>query len=121
MDAVGDCSQTAPPDSFEPDVQWEWQGDGAEIHMVVSPLVANLTDDDANGTIDLCDIPDIVVVAFAPRGGPAHIHVPGGETGMLHYTVPDIVDFSVAPALGDIDGDGLPEIVSANSSTPTAT
>ena len=66
--------------------------------------------------MDLCDLPDIVVVAFATLGGPAHIHVPGGETGMLHYTVPDIVDFSVAPALGDIDGDGLPEIVSANSS-----
>lgn len=63
MDAVGDCSQTAPPDSFEPDVQWEWQGDGAEIYVVVTPLVANLTDDDANGTIDLCDIPDIMVVA----------------------------------------------------------
>ncbi len=27
------------------------------------PLVANLTDDDDNDTIDLCDIPDIVVVA----------------------------------------------------------
>ncbi|MGH1347538.1 MAG: hypothetical protein ACRBN8_38625, partial [Nannocystales bacterium] len=48
MDAVGDCSQTAPPDSFEPDVQWEWQGDGAEIYVVVTPLVANLTDDDDN-------------------------------------------------------------------------
>ncbi len=84
--------------------------------MVVTPLVANLTDDDANGTIDLCDIPDIEVVAFATLKGPAHIHVPGGETGMLHYTFPDIVNFSVAPALGDIDGDGLPEIVSANSS-----
>ena len=40
---------------------------------------------------------------------------------MLHDTVPDIVNVSVAPALGDIDGDGLPEIVSANSSTPAAT
>ncbi len=95
MDAVGDCSQTAPPDSFEPDVQWEWLGDGAEIYVVVTPLVANLTDDDDNDTIDLCDIPDIVVVAFATLGGPAHIHVLDGETGTLHYTFPDIVDFSV--------------------------
>lgn len=63
--------------------------------------------DDGDGTIDLCDIPDIVVVAFAALNGPAHIHVLDGETETLHYTFPDIPDVSFAPALGDIDGDGL--------------
>ena len=116
MNAVGDCSQTAPPDSFEPDVQWEWPGVNGEIYVVVTPLVANLTDDDGNGTIDLCDVPDIVVVAWATLYGPAHIHVLDGATGALHFTIPDLVDFSVAPALGDIDGDGLPEIVTASAS-----
>ncbi len=115
MNAVGDCQQTAPPNSFEPDVQWEWLGDGAERYVVVTPLVANLTDDDGNGTIDLCDIPDVVVVAWAQLYGPAHIHVLDGETGMVHYTIPETVDFSVAPALGDIDGDGFPEIVTSSS------
>ncbi|MCX4242171.1 FG-GAP repeat domain-containing protein [Paraliomyxa miuraensis] len=115
MNAVGDCMQTAPPDSFEPDVQWQWMGEGDEIYVVVTPLVANLTDDDGNGTIDLCDVPDIVAVAWATLGGPAHIHVLDGATGALHFTIPTLVDFSVAPALGDIDGDGLPEIISANS------
>ncbi len=116
MNAVGDCSETAPPDSFEPDVQWEWLGDGAEQYVVVTPLVANLTDDDGNGSIDLCDVPDVVVVAWATLFGPAHIHVLDGETGAVHYTIPQTVDFSVTPALGDIDNDGLSEIVTANSS-----
>jgi len=115
MDAVGDCNQEAPPDSFEPDVQWEWAGDGAERYVVVTPLVANLTDDDGNGTIDLCDIPDIVVVAWTTIGGPGHIHVLDGETGAVHFTIPDQVGFAAAPALGDIDGDGLPEIITANT------
>ncbi|MCA9708714.1 MAG: hypothetical protein KDK70_22890, partial [Myxococcales bacterium] len=115
MNAVGDCQQTAPPDSFQPDVQWEWLGDGAEQYVVVTPLVANLTDDDGNGSIDLCDVPDIVVVAWTTLFGPAHIHVLDGETGTVHYTIPETVDFSVAPALGDIDGDGLPEIVVVDS------
>jgi len=115
MNAVGDCSQSAPPDSFEPDVQWSWAGDGSEIYVVVTPLVANLTDDDGNGSIDLCDVPDIVVVAWAELYGPSHIHVLDGATGAVHFTIPQLVDFSVAPALGDIDGDGLPEIVSATS------
>jgi len=116
MDAVGDCNQEAPPDSFEPDVQWEWLGAGDEQYVVVTPLVANLTDDDGNGTIDLCDVPDVVVVAWSTLGAPGHIHVLDGETGTLHYTIPEPVGFATTPALGDIDGDGLPEIVTADLS-----
>ncbi|MEX1363949.1 MAG: VCBS repeat-containing protein [Nannocystaceae bacterium] len=117
MDAVGDCSMTAPPDSFEPDVQWTWAGDGANVFVVVTPLVANLTDDDGNGTIDLCDIPDIVVVAWPTLFSPATMYVLDGATGAMHFSMAQQVEFSVAPALGDIDGDGLPEIVTAD---PTA-
>jgi hypothetical protein len=24
MNAVGDCEESAPPDAFEPDIQWDW-------------------------------------------------------------------------------------------------
>ena len=27
--AVGECEQSAPPDAFEPEIQWEWWGPGA--------------------------------------------------------------------------------------------
>ena len=63
MNAVGDCEETAPPDAFEPDIQWDWWGPNGEEESLVTPLVANLTDDNDDGEIDLCDIPDIVVVA----------------------------------------------------------
>jgi len=114
MDAVGDCSQTAPPDSFEPDVQWTWNGADGNIFVVVTPLVANLTEDNGDGSIDLCDIPDIVVVAWPTLFSPATMYVLDGETGMVHFQMAQPVEFSVAPALGDIDGDGLPEIVTAD-------
>ena len=105
MDAFGDCEMEAPPDSFDPDVQWTWDGGGVSV----TPLVANLTDDDGNGTIDLCDTPDIVVVTVDGFNG--SIHVLDGATGTenLHITTP--VASQVTPAIGDIDGDGLPEIV----------
>jgi hypothetical protein len=113
MDAVGDCKTTAPPDSFEPDVQWSWPGENGEVFSVVTPLVANLTDDNTDGEIDLCDVPDVVVVAWQTLFSPAHIYVLDGETGTSHFRIETPVDSTACPALGDIDGDGLPEIVSA--------
>ena len=112
---VGTCSQSAPPDAFEPDVQWEWNGAASLTQSIATPLVVNLTDDDANGTIDLCDIPDVIVVAFAGFGPTGTIVVLSGDDGSEHFQLPNAVDWTVTPAVGDIDGDGLAEIVGATS------
>ena len=112
MNAVGDCRETAPPDAFEPDIQWDWWGPNGEDESLVPPLVANLTDDNDDGEIDLCDIPDVIVVATDFPNN-AHIYVLDGATGALHFMVPMNVAWSITPAIGDIDNDGLPEIVAA--------
>ena len=39
------CADQAPPNSFDPEVQWSWDG-GESYH---TPLVANLTDDNGDG------------------------------------------------------------------------
>lgn len=114
-DAVGECEEQALPDSFEPNVEWTYEGNGVDNQAVVTPMVGNLTDDDDNGEIDLCDIPDVVVVGFAQLGGPGHIHVLDGATGTPHFVTAATVDFSVSPALGDIDGDGVMEIVTTSN------
>lgn len=103
MDAVGACGDEAPPDSFEPEVQWSWNGGQSSV----TPLVANLTDDNGDGSIDLCDIPDVVVTT-------GNIHVLNGETGAEQYSMGPVSTF-VTPAIGDIDGDGEPEIVAARN------
>ena len=112
MNGVGDCTMKAPPDAFEPDIQWSWNGPGAEKESLVTPLVANLTDDNNDGAIDLCDIPDIIVTVTA-FPAPGHIYVLDGATGSLHFMIPTAITWSINPAIGDIDGDGLPEIVAA--------
>jgi hypothetical protein len=112
MDAVGDCEMQAPADSFEPEIQWMWTGPAGEV-SIVPALVANLTDDDGNGEINLCDTPDVVVVAGGFSYTPANIWVLDGATGAEHFRIQVNLDPAVTPALGDIDGDGLVEIIAA--------
>ncbi|HET6585548.1 MAG TPA: hypothetical protein VFG69_18945, partial [Nannocystaceae bacterium] len=95
MDAVGECEVEAPPDSFEPDVQWAWEGDGDERYSFVTPLVANLTDDNGDSYVDLCDTPDVVVVMWTALFGAGHIHVLDGATGVPHFRIDAPVDQSV--------------------------
>ncbi len=119
MDATQPCTDKAPPDSFDPEVQWSWMGADGEDQAFSIPLVANLTDDNADGAIDLCDTPDIVIQVFAVYGSWAgSLHVLDGETGTPHWKAPVQVDTTITPALGDIDMDGVSEIVAM---TPGAT
>ncbi|MEZ4453043.1 MAG: VCBS repeat-containing protein [Nannocystaceae bacterium] len=111
-DATGPCTDKAPADAFDPEVQWSWAGDQGQGQAFSIPLVANLTDDDMNGEIDLCDVPDIVIQVFANYGNwSGGLYVLDGATGAVHWQAPVVVDTTVTPALGDIDGDGIPEIV----------
>ena len=117
MNAVPECDDAAPPDAFELDVQWEWDGPPGYTESVTIALVGNLTDDNDDGAIDLCDVPDIVVTAYAGSlPGSGRIFVLDGETGELHFECQGDVDASMNPALGDIDGDGVAEIVSRAAS-----
>jgi hypothetical protein len=81
-----------------------------------------MTDDNGDGAIDLCDTPDVILVAgfqppdlFAGRWLPegSHIHVLDGATGKEHFRIEAEINPAMVPAIGDIDGDGLPEIVAA--------
>jgi len=112
MDAPGPCDYQAPAGSFDPVLEWEWEGDGAIAHSATTPLVANLTDDNGDGSIDLCDVPDVVVLAWAQpfNEGPGYLYVLDGASGSVHFQIETGLD-DMNPALGDIDGDGLPELV----------
>ncbi|MBL4685442.1 MAG: VCBS repeat-containing protein [Nannocystaceae bacterium] len=112
MNAVGECETQAPPDSFTPQTQWTF-GEGQSSW--VTPLVGNFTDDDGNGEIDLCDTPDVILVANTTIGyGTAcYVYFIDGATGIAHFSIPpsELVSCTATPAFGDIDNDGLPELV----------
>ncbi|MCB9748867.1 MAG: VCBS repeat-containing protein [Myxococcales bacterium] len=113
MNAGGACGEQSPPDSFEPDVQWTWTAPD-DPYSVATPLVANFTDDNGDGEIDLCDKPDILISTMPDFGNPplpGHLYLLDGETGALHFKIEEEVVGASTPAIGDIDGDGLVEIV----------
>jgi hypothetical protein len=114
---IGMCDDKAPPNSFEPELQWAWTGPDGDTFSIVSPLVGNLSDDNGDGAIDLCDVPDVVVVASPSSGFPGssgHIYLLNGSTGAQQLKIPTAVDATVTPALGDLDHDGIPEIVTVD-------
>ncbi|MCB9649189.1 MAG: choice-of-anchor D domain-containing protein [Deltaproteobacteria bacterium] len=120
-----------PPPVFQPVVQWEWHGSPVEPtfrNVWMTPIVANMTDDNADGVIDENDVPDVLVVTFdrlpitAPNESePGILRVLSGDDGHEHFSVlaPRIAE-SAQLAVGDIDGDGFPEIIASKwTVTPT--
>jgi hypothetical protein len=118
--------------AFEPTVEWSWTTPPGVLYpdrdqVMMTPVVANLTDDDGDGQIDLRDTPDIVFTAFATNGVTGWdnleygvLRAMSGDGSALHWSLgPDELGLGprsgVQPggsvAVGDIDGDGLVEIV----------
>jgi len=118
------CMFRPPVGEFRPHMECMWSGSEIEPNkddVVATPVVANLTDDNGDTVIDLKDIPDIVFISYdLEEDGccavPGAIRVVSGRcrgdgTMQEHFTINYPVDNSGGLAVGDIDGDTLPEIV----------
>ncbi|APR86402.1 Hemolysin-related protein RbmC [Minicystis rosea] len=112
IDAAPICS--GPPgilDSYPGDRKW---GAEFEDEQLGQPVVANLTDDNGDGVIDLCDVPDVVVIARDNADTTGTIYVLSGSDGSIEGAISGDFWHRVVPALGDIDGDGRADIVATD-------
>jgi hypothetical protein len=125
LDGLLPCDLASPSAAIAPVIAWTWTGPTGEDSVLATPLVANLDDDNGDGFVDVCDTPDIVVAAVDlppekqdpwPSG---HLHViDGGGGASRMFSTP--IDAAINPALGDLDGDGVAEIVALQAQGPNS-
>jgi hypothetical protein len=106
------CEQQPQTGQFEPDLSWHMESfatQPASNLIMATPMVAHITDDDGDGVFGSeGDVPDIAVVCY---GGADILRVLSGDGSGEHWSAADGVQGQSMPAVGDIDGDGDPEVV----------
>lgn len=136
------CAYTAPVGQFTPTVEWSLSVGQNDPYpdrdqVMMTPSVANLTDDDQDGNIDTRDIPDVIYASFASNGNTAGfdelrygvLRAASGDGSGLLWSVGfnelglssgDGIQPAGSVAVGDIDNDGFVEIVTGLWSDATA-
>jgi len=91
---------------------WRWEGRIAapmSPDPCIAPLVVQVTDDNGDGRIDSNDDPDVVFVHWGRDE--VGLTAVDGATGTTHFTVGGLDVTRAGLAAGDLDGDGIVEIV----------
>lgn len=99
-------------------VEWRWSGlslDGTVSHVIMTPVIGNLTDTNSDGVVNTADVPNVAFVAVPNTGFNAgYLVVLDGETGAEVWTRPNF-NGGGGIAMADVNGDGETEIVAFDS------
>jgi hypothetical protein len=129
IDHTGTACQFEPePGPFSLTEEWNWNSSAtlpSHRQVMMTPIVASITDDNADGFIDENDVPDVIFSTFAGGAYASNsvVRAVHGDTGAEIFTTPLTSDRDVlgegSIAVGDIDGDGLPEILAVEDISET--
>lgn len=125
-DAVEVCEFIPPVGQFTPEVDCRWTPNPGDANqqrgdVVATPVVGNLTDDNGDGLTNTDDVPDIAFLTYdlgqSCCNVPATLRIVSGDCNAdgTMTTLASInaegMDNSAGIALGDLSGDGVPELV----------
>lgn len=105
----------------EPILKWHWDASTSSEpywnQVMMAPVVAQTSDDNGDGSIDVLDYPDVIFVAYGPENsnyGAGILRIISGNDGADLGAVTDpayrLTSYANL-AVADIDGDGLIEII----------
>ncbi len=106
---------------FNPVLEWSkstWEAGPTFIQVMATPIVVSLTDDNADGKINELDVPDIVFTTFAGGAYQAAgwLRAVSGDDGKEIFNVGNqAITGAAGVAGGDIDNDGIVEIVTVTT------
>lgn len=98
---------------FDPVVFWRWQNNGSYDHVMMTPIVVQLNDDNSDGLINELDYPDIVFTAFNSwyYKNPSHLVALSGKDGSELWKINNKFQPGNNIVAGDLNNDGIVEIV----------
>ncbi len=117
-----ECLFEVATGTFTPVEEWSvtsFAKAAAYNNVMMQPIVASLTDDDGDGDIDGDDVPDVIFTSYQgsswTSAGALRAH--SGDGGAELWTDLSMgIEGSGGVAAGDIDGDGIVEIVAVAAS-----
>ncbi len=120
LEQVDACTAEVETGTFTPITEWSkstWSVDPQSYNVMMSPIVVSLTDDDGDGDIDVSDTPDIVLITYNEHAPCGTLRAVSGADGAEIFNVTgNNLQGTGGVAAGDIDGDGVVEIVAATQS-----
>ena len=120
------CEYKPPTIDFDAEVKYAWGGDvilPSDTDVMMTPIVAQLDDDNCDGKINQDDIPEILFSTFSGgayyKQGTLHaISIIGGQV-VEKWTQPNMTQPGGGLAAADLDGDGVPEVVACMNPGPS--
>lgn len=103
--------------TFSPEVLWDTETfttNAGSVSCMMQPIVCSLTDDNGDGQIDDDDVPDVMIITYSP----GELRALSGEDGSELWSTSGngAIQITGGAACGDIDNDGLVEVIAATSS-----